>query len=243
MTNLYRHKDWVDYRLKVIKLHNGRCDRCQRSATHDGVILQVHHKLYINGRKPWEYPLNDCEALCKGCHAQEHGVIMPQSGWELVASDDLGEVCGSCELCDTNLRYVFAIQHLNWGAMAVGTDCCDKLTMTTEASEYHNEYLKYVKRLKTFVESNKWKLNRHGFLSIRRAKIPAYIIPTNDKFRIGIDEFDGKALYETELDARIKIFEFIESGEAQKYLDMRALKELKSKHPDHSDYLQAPQNQ
>ena len=133
--NLYRHADWLRFRSEVIKLHGGRCARCLRSSDADAVVLQVHHKAYVRGRKPWEYGHTECEALCKGCHAVEHGLITPQSGWQLLGSDDLGDLIGNCELCSTELRYIYAIYHEAWGAMAVGTDCCDRLTETTTASE------------------------------------------------------------------------------------------------------------
>lgn len=224
MTNLYRHRDWVRFRSEVIKLHGGRCARCDRSAALDGVVLQVHHKQYVTGRKPWEYGHIECEALCKGCHAEEHGKIMPQSGWGLLASDDLGDLSGNCELCGTELRYIFAIEHPSWGAMAVGTDCCDKLTMTTEASEYHDRYIKLVNMRKRFVGSSKWKQTPSGFFKIKRAGIAAFIFPNGNKFRIGFDGVEGKVDYDTLLDAKLRIFEFIESGEAATYLANRKKK-------------------
>lgn len=165
---------------------------------------------------------------------------MPQSGWELIASDDLGEVCGECELCGTNLRYVFAIQHLNWGAMAVGTDCCDRLTLTNEASEYHEARLKRAEMLKRFINSKRWKNNKRGFLSITRNDISGYIIPDGGKFRIGIGGIDGKEEHGSILDAKIKIFDFIHSGEAKAFLHDRAVKLLESSEqvsPNDSDVM------
>src|ERR1700709_1007284 len=98
--NLYGHIEWLKFRAEIIKLDDGKCVRCGRART-EGVVLQVHHKSYAPGRRPWEYPHAECETLCKGCHAEEHGKIMPQSDWELVASDDLGGLNGNCELCET----------------------------------------------------------------------------------------------------------------------------------------------
>ena len=149
---------------------------------------------------------------------------MPQSGWELVASDDLGDLSGNCELCGTELRYIFAIEHPNWGAMAVGTDCCDRLTMTTEASEYHDRYIKLVDMRKRFVGSSKWKQTPSGSFTIKRAGIAAFIFSNGDKFRVGFDGVEGKVDYDTLLDAKLRIFEFIESGEAATYLADRKKK-------------------
>jgi len=165
----YRHAEWKRSRNEVIKLHGGRCARCDRSRE-DGVVLQVHHKGYAPGRLPWEYGHTECEALCQGCHAQEHGKIMPQSGWQWIGTDDLGDIADNCELCGQDIRYVYAIIHPNWGAMAVGTDCCDRLTGTTEAAEYHDRYMKTVDMRKRFVVSKRWKVLSNDDLYIKTKK-------------------------------------------------------------------------
>lgn len=40
------------------------CVRC----LDDESNLQVHHKKYVRGRKPWEYPDEQLETLCWRCH-------------------------------------------------------------------------------------------------------------------------------------------------------------------------------
>ena len=224
--NHYRHAEWVKFRNEVIKLHGGRCARCNRSRD-DGVVLQVHHKSYAPGRKPWEYGHTECEALCKGYHAEEHGKIMPQSGWEWIATDDLGDVMENCELCGQDIRYVYAIRHPNWGSMAVGTDCCDRLTETTDASEYHERYLKTVDMRKRFVSSKRWKALPNGDLYIRQKGIEVSICADESKFIIVMDGARGKAEYDSVLDAKIRAFDSINSGEALTYLARHRKRELK----------------
>jgi len=100
----YNRTEWRTFREELLRLHDGVCGRCYRGQP-EGVVLQVHHKIYIRGRLPWEYPPEACEVLCKGCHAEEHGRIMPQSGWEHFGDyDDLGAPDGECELCGTAIR-------------------------------------------------------------------------------------------------------------------------------------------
>jgi len=94
----YRSSDWDIFRKEVIELDGGACVECKRTVK-DEVVLQVHHKEYIKGKLPWEYPYNSCETLCKGCHAAKHGIIPPKSGWEYAGSHDLEELIGKCELC------------------------------------------------------------------------------------------------------------------------------------------------
>lgn len=224
--NLYRHAEWVKFRNEVIKLHGGRCARCHRSAD-DGAILQVHHRNgYAPGRKPWDYGHTECEAMCKGCHAEEHGKIMPQSGWDLIGSDDLGDVMENCELCGTDIRYVYAITHPNWGSMAVGTDCCDRLTGTTDASEHHEHHTKIIDMRKRFVGSKRWKPLPNGDLYIRQKGIEVSIRVCGEKFIVLMDNAMGKSEYDTILDAKIRVFDSINSGEAVAYLARRRRREL-----------------
>lgn len=221
--NLYSHTEWVRFREEVIKLDGGRCVRCYRSRE-DGVVLQVHHTGYVHGRKPWEYGHTECETLCKGCHAAEHGIITPKSGWMLLGSDDLGDLCGNCEYCGTQLRYTYAVIHPAWGAMAVGTDCCDKLTGTAIASEHHEKYIKMLERRKRFVSSKRWKRTIRGSYWIVQEGLRVGISPIGNKFRITLDEVEGLAEYDTLVDAQMKVFNFIETGEATAFFAKRGAK-------------------
>lgn len=237
--NPYSHAEWRRFRNEVIKLDGGKCVQCQRGPA-DGVVLQVHHKAYVSGRLPWEYGHTECETLCKGCHAAEHGIIMPQTGWTLLATDDLGGLYGSCELCGTELRYVYAIEHPNWGAMAVGTDCCDNLTGTTEASEYHARMIKQRDKRKRFVGSKKWQKFASGSIAIVRAGIQVCISRRGDKFRLSMDDAQGKVDYDTELDAKIKAFDLIESGNAADFLSSRRAKLRERRRQELSRKAQTP---
>lgn len=91
--NPYRSNQWKAFREQIIELDGRVCVRCGRNASAE-VILHVHHKHYVAGRKPWEYPYNQCETLCSGCHAAEHGKIRPPFGWEHIGYEDLGDVIG-----------------------------------------------------------------------------------------------------------------------------------------------------
>src|SRR5579872_6876742 len=100
--NLYRSEEWKKFRTEMIRLGDGTCVHCRRMAS-AGVILQVHHKKYIPGHKPWQYSYDDCEVMCRGCHAREHGIVQPSDGWELFGHDDLGAPDGECERCGTRI--------------------------------------------------------------------------------------------------------------------------------------------
>ena len=84
---LYYKQEWKSFYNEVIKENDYCCSKYKKTSKE--TILQVHHLSYYENRKPWEYKINDCIVLCKGCHAEEHGIIEPTSGWELVEIYDI----------------------------------------------------------------------------------------------------------------------------------------------------------
>lgn len=210
MANLYAHKFWTEFRERVIVLDRGKCVECGRSRE-SGVTLQVHHKLYKPGCKPWEYDPDECETLCRGCHAREHGEIRPDTGWEYVGEEDLGDLIGNCELCDNSIRYVHYIQHKYWEQIGVGTHCCDNLTGTREAAEGRRRLGRYTR----FISSSNW-LNDNDSLKIEYHRFSISIIHENKTYRLIINNIEGRKIFNTELDAKNFVFEFIDTGDAAK---------------------------
>jgi len=207
----YRYGPWAAYREQVIELDGGKCVRCGRSLD-DGVVLQVHHKKYLKDRAPWEYPFALCETLCKGCHGQEHGVVRPDSGWDYVGEDDLGDLSGTCDRCGTAIRYVFFVQHPRWEPLSVGTVCCDDLTGTETASNIR----KFDERLGRFLQSTRWWQDGADHC-ITQKKIDVRIKPAPGGFRIQMNGTKGKQIYKSITDAKTRVFKFLESGEADAF--------------------------
>lgn len=147
----YKEGQWKLFRNEIIELDGYMCRRCGRGR--DEVTLQVHHKVYKQGRKAWEYGYSDCETLCKGCHAQEHGLIQPKYGWECIGEEDLGDLIGLCENsgCGSHLRYSFTVYHPQWGTLEVGTLCCDYLTDSKAASNFKESILRFEGRKERFM--------------------------------------------------------------------------------------------
>lgn len=211
MSRVYRDKRWSEFRESVLEMDGYACVKCKR--TPPEVVLQVHHKRYEPGKPPWDYPPNLCETLCKGCHAREHGEILPNEGWVLYAQDDLGGLYGECECCGTSLRHVFYIQHEKWEPIAVGTDCCDNLTGTTEATEHR----KMLDRRKRFVTSKRWKRTPLGLLLKQGRALVIEIRRENDLYRICMNGVRGGKTFPSETAAKAFSFELIENGEAQNF--------------------------
>lgn len=58
---------WLAFRKCVLSIRGARCELCGNTKT-----LQIHHPVYINGRKAWEYTCNEVVVLCRDCHKAVH---------------------------------------------------------------------------------------------------------------------------------------------------------------------------
>jgi hypothetical protein len=208
---------WEKYRNEVIELDDCRCVRCGKSRD-EGAVLQVHHKYYEPGRDYWDYPLSACETLCSGCHAKEHGIISPDTGWGFLSDHDLGSCCGICDYCGSSLRRSFAIRHPNWGSMDVGADCCDLLTGTEQASRKMDEHRKRAGRRLRFIQSSRWSLQDDGARKIQFDSYCIIIRREQEGYRIQINFACGGKLYPTLEDAKGAAFDALENGRAREHL-------------------------
>ena len=62
------HPLWKKRRLEIIKRDGDKCTKCGDTEK----ILNVHHKYYLFGKKPWEYPDDALITLCIDCHQLLH---------------------------------------------------------------------------------------------------------------------------------------------------------------------------
>lgn len=63
-----KHPMWQQCRLRVFERAGFQCERCAS----DDRQLHAHHKVYLRGRKVWEYPVQLLECLCDACHSRAH---------------------------------------------------------------------------------------------------------------------------------------------------------------------------
>lgn len=217
----YRNTAWFEFREKAFFKLGRSCHHCGRNE--DDVILQVHHKNYIEGRKPWEYNLSDCQILCKGCHAREHTIIRPEYNWNLSHSTDLGSLVGACELCGSSLRFEYHIFHNDWHEeMVVGTVCCDYLTGTKEATE-HRKHLQAFQRY-----LDKWCDLENG-RSIFQAnkRLTFRIIKVGDQsyqvevFKLSKVIYEGKKLFSSLELAKIELYDYIKNKRFKERFDSK----------------------
>lgn len=151
---LYRNNKWHDFSAKVKRRDGFQCLKCQRNKNQ--ATLQVHHKKYISGLKPWDYSLSDCITLCKGCHALEHNLVEPSSGWTLISINDLGDLSGLCERknCGRSIRYEHEAYHPNWGYKIIGSTCIEFLT--EEDKNVSSDILRIYSNISKFVHESDW---------------------------------------------------------------------------------------
>lgn len=84
MTYSEKLKDprWQRRRLEVLERCKWKCVSCESA----GKTLHVHHRWYVSGREPWEYPAICLVALCDECHEnqREEAAIENGTEWELL---------------------------------------------------------------------------------------------------------------------------------------------------------------
>jgi 5-methylcytosine-specific restriction endonuclease McrA len=66
---LLRDPRWQKKRLEIFARDQWRCVEC-RATTKE---LQVHHKWYVAGARPWEVPMQALVTLCVTCHGKKKG--------------------------------------------------------------------------------------------------------------------------------------------------------------------------
>ena len=59
---------WQRKRLEIMSLDEFSCGSCGDKSSQ----LNVHHRYYITGRMPWEYPDWSLITLCNECHKERH---------------------------------------------------------------------------------------------------------------------------------------------------------------------------
>ena len=63
-----RDPRWQKMRLKVLERDEWTCQYCGDTES----TLAIHHKYYIAGNEPWDYPLEALVTICANCHEAEY---------------------------------------------------------------------------------------------------------------------------------------------------------------------------
>jgi hypothetical protein len=94
---LLKDPRWQRKRLEILERDKFQCRNCgDKSST-----LVVHHRYYVSGRLPWEYPGVCYATLCNGCHdyfsheylSQMRAInIFPTDDWEIFLDKNFTEL-------------------------------------------------------------------------------------------------------------------------------------------------------
>ncbi len=63
----YKDPRWQKARLLILERDEFVCQCCYSTDK----TLHVHHRVYVSGRKPWEYDEKFLVTLCEDCHSKE----------------------------------------------------------------------------------------------------------------------------------------------------------------------------
>ena len=66
---LLRDPRWQRKRLEILQRDEWACQQCFGTDS----TLHVHHRVYTDGKAPWEYEEHLLVTLCEECHNEEHG--------------------------------------------------------------------------------------------------------------------------------------------------------------------------
>ncbi|HVK09338.1 MAG TPA: hypothetical protein VM597_11225 [Gemmataceae bacterium] len=66
--------EWLERRALVLDRDKRQCVNCGSTGAANGsqLILQVHHRYYVRGWLPWDYPDDALTTLCLACHRELH---------------------------------------------------------------------------------------------------------------------------------------------------------------------------
>ncbi len=65
----FKDPRWQKKRLRILNRDDWTCQGCFDKS----VTLNVHHRFYIKGKDPWDYPDHLLVTLCSTCHDEEKG--------------------------------------------------------------------------------------------------------------------------------------------------------------------------
>ncbi len=86
---------WQRKRLEILERDGFSCQECFDVDS----TLNVHHKYYVKGREPWDYPGVCYVTFCDNCHEMYHDEEASGGSfmfWEKIVTDIFGEDINWC---------------------------------------------------------------------------------------------------------------------------------------------------
>lgn len=66
----YKNANWQKKRLEILTRDEFTCQSCSNGG--EEVYLHVHHIVYIENKKVWDYPDDHLITVCDSCHKEIH---------------------------------------------------------------------------------------------------------------------------------------------------------------------------
>ncbi len=82
--------EWNELRLRFLVKCGCHCSECG-----DICNLQVHHRYYVKGKLPWDYPDDALVPLCEKCHSEFHGAVYEEVNGAFILCPNLRR-CKRC---------------------------------------------------------------------------------------------------------------------------------------------------
>lgn len=106
--DLLRDPRWQKKRLEMLDAAGWKCKTCGSGEK----TLNVHHRKYRSGAKPWEYENTELDVLCEDCHAALHR-LRPRldAVLENLTSPQLMHVLGYAQTILSGQNEAMGVQH------------------------------------------------------------------------------------------------------------------------------------
>ena len=95
---------------------------------------------------------------------------VPHKGWRFSGLEDLGDLVGTCEMCETqSIRYVHNMDHPNYpGVLGVGSVCAGHMEGDFEAAEQREKKAVSLAGRRATWMKGQWRQSRNGNPYINR---------------------------------------------------------------------------
>ena len=70
-----RDRKTVEWQQRQDQIRTRDGYTCRHCGRNTGIMLHIHHRYYVEGRRYWEYPDKAFVALCEECHDQEEDAL------------------------------------------------------------------------------------------------------------------------------------------------------------------------
>ena len=138
---------------------------------------------------------------------------VPHKGWKFFDFEDLGDLVGTCEMCETqSIRYVHYMKHPDYGSvLLVGRVCAGHMEEDYRAAQEREKQAKSIADRRTRWMNAQWKQSEIGNSYINRNGFNVVLYRSRYGWMYRIEERQGerswsKSGFATRDDAKLAAF-------------------------------------